>query len=204
MSGSKVSAEGGSTAVGGDVNAPLININAEDSSTVSVTIEQKIARELPSFLGAVIVVFSQQSVSEYALGPRRELSAEVLVKLTHNNLPEGHHLIKDYNRHALVLEQAYLGVEQRNADARYLVRRKAGIVYQSKIKQAFNGANTTPTQMCEYVKANVDSIVEGVVSQLLEDYKTSADLKVEEEMAHLAISLVVADAVIECEVLERP
>jgi hypothetical protein len=204
MSGSRVSAEGGSTAVGGDVNAPLININADDSSTVNVTIEQQIVRELPSFLGAVIVVFSQQSVSEYGRGPRRELSAEVLVKLKYNNLPEGHHLIKDYNRHALVLEQAYLGVEQKNSDARYLVRRKAGIVYQSKIKQAFNGANATPAQVCEYVKANLDSMVEGVVSQLLGDYKKSADLKVEEEMAHLAISLVVADAVIECEVLERP
>jgi hypothetical protein len=155
MSGPKVSVENGSTSVGGDVNAPLINIKADDSSIVNVTIEHQIVRELPSFLGAVIVVFSHQSLSEYGRSPRRELSAEVLVKLKHNNLPEGHRLIKDYNRHVLVLDQAYLGVEQKNADARYLVRRKAGIVYQSEIRQTCDGAGAT-TQVSDYVRANLD------------------------------------------------
>jgi hypothetical protein len=98
MSGQKVSAENGSTSVGGDVNAPLVNVKADGASTVNVSIEHQLARELPSFLGEVIVVFSRQSLSEYGRGSRRELSAEVLVKLRHNNLPEGHRLIKDYNR----------------------------------------------------------------------------------------------------------
>jgi hypothetical protein len=38
----------------------------------------------------------------------------------------------------------------------------------------------------------------------MEDYKSSKSANVERETAHLAISLIVADAVIECEVLERP
>lgn len=46
MIGPKVSAEGGSIAIGGDVKAPILNVHA---ATVNVTVEQQIARELPSF-----------------------------------------------------------------------------------------------------------------------------------------------------------
>jgi hypothetical protein len=55
-----------------------------------------------------------------------------------------------------------------------------------------------------YVKANAATLVDLVVQRLLGDYKFSEGAKVQLETAHLAISLIVADAVIECEVLERP
>src|ERR1700722_8340394 len=202
MTDPKVSAEDGSTGIGGDVNAPVVNVRADNASTVTLTVEHQIDRELPSFLGAVIVVFSQQSLSEYGRGPRRVLSAEVLDKLQHNKFPQEHPLIKDFSQHVLVLEKAYHGVEQQNADARYLVRRKAGIAYQSEIAGACKGIS--PAQVLDYVRANLDGIIEKVVSRLLEDYKKSREIKVNEEHAHLAISLIVADAIVECEVLERP
>jgi hypothetical protein len=202
MNDSKASADDGSSAVGRDVNAPVVNVKADRGSTVSVTVEQQTARELPSFLGAVIVVFSQQSLSEYARGPRRALPAEVIAKLEHNKLSQRHRAIQEYNQYVLVLEKAYLGVEQTNADARYLVRRKAGIAYQTEIKEACKDASIQ--EMTEYVKANADGIVQRVVDRLLDDYKKSGDVKVPQETAHLAISLIVADAVVECEVLERP
>jgi hypothetical protein len=202
MSDPKVSADDGSTAVGGDLNAPLINVTADGASTVNVTVEQQAARELSSFLGAVIVVFSQQSLSEYGRGPRRLLPPEVAVKLEHNNLSQRHRVIKEYNQYVLVLEKAYLGVEQTNADARFLVRRKAGIAYQSEIEQACKGGSVK--EVTEYVRANADLIVQGVIERLLADYKKSGDVKVPQESAHFAISLIVADAVVECEVFERP
>ena len=36
----KVSADDGSTSIGGDNNAPVVNINAGDSSTVTVQVER--------------------------------------------------------------------------------------------------------------------------------------------------------------------
>src|SRR5450759_3723135 len=98
MIGPKVSSTDGSTAVGGDINAPVVNVNASDGSVVNVKVEQRIARELPSFLGAVIVLFSQQSLSEYGLGTRRPLPAEVVEKVKHNNLPQEHRVLTDYCR----------------------------------------------------------------------------------------------------------
>jgi hypothetical protein len=102
------------------------------------------------------------------------------------------------------LEKAYLGVEQQNADARYLVRRKARIVYAEYVQATWAEESTPNAGKIEFVRKNAVAIVGAVVKSLLEDYKASKEIKVEQETAHLAISLIVADAVIECEVLERP
>jgi hypothetical protein len=198
------SSEDGSTAIGGDVNAPVVNVSASEASTVLVTVGQEIDRELPSLLGVVIVIFSRQSGSEYGQGPRRSLPAEVAEKVKYNDLSPEHHVLRDYYRHSLVLEQAYLGAEQQNADARYLVRRKAAIAYESQVDEACTRESIAPQHRINYVRANANGIVDKVVNQLLAEYKVSRDIKVHQEIAHLAISLIVADAVVECEVLERP
>jgi hypothetical protein len=204
MTDPKVSATKGSTAVGGDVNAPLLNLNltAPNAAEVNLTIEQHVSRELPSFLGTLIAAFSKQALSEYGRGSKRELPAEVIEKVNYNHLSLDHRALVDYYRHSLELERAYLGVEQQNADARYLVRRKAAIAYSAEIREALK---ITPTaRAIDIVRESANRLVENVINRLLDDYKTSSGIKVEQEIAHLAVSLVVVDAVVECEVLERP
>lgn len=193
MSDPKVSAKNGSIAVGGDVSGTLLNFNAE---TINVDIQQK--SELSSFLGQVIVSFSQQSISEYGTGGRRPVPPEVKVKIKHNNLAPNHRLLMDWTWHELLLEQVYLGVEQENPEARYLVKRKAAVVYESLL------VDVPPEERIDYVRSNASALVYNVVDLLLENYKNSGNIKVAEEIAHLAISVIVADAIVECEVLERP
>ncbi|MGH9524153.1 MAG: hypothetical protein ACRD3E_16645 [Terriglobales bacterium] len=168
-----------------------------DTIQFSLASDQKVDRELPSFLGSLIVFFSEQSLSEYGKGGRRPVPPEVSKKVEHNDLPVTHRVLTDWTRHAFVLEKAYEGVEQQNADARYLVRRKASVAYETLLP-------TDPAEKLKFVRANAGSIVERVIAILVEDYKKSTNIKVAEEIAHLAVSLVVADAVIECEVLEKP
>jgi hypothetical protein len=204
MIGPKVSAKDKSVAVGGNVNAPVVNASADHGSVLIVNVEQQTARELPSHLGSVIAHFSRQSLAEYGRGDRRPLPAEVKDKVKYNDLPETHRALADYCQHSLVLERAYQGVEQQNADARYLVRRWAGTAYESQLGAACTQNSITATKRLAFVRANAASLVDSVVLRLMEDYKSSKSANVERETAHLAISLIVADAVIECEVLERP
>ena len=60
------------------------------------------------------------------------------------------------------------------------------------------------TEKGVFARAHAAMLVDAVTEQLLQDYASSKAIKVEQETAHLAVSLIVADAVIECEVLERP
>lgn len=209
MTAPKVSSSEGSTAIGGDSNAPVVNVNADQGANVQVTIEQHLARQLPSFLGKVIVLFSQQSLGEYGLGERRTLPPEVTEKLVFNNLPKDHKIFTDYYKHIEVLEKSYSGVEQLNPDARYLVRRRARIRYEEQLAIACEKASLGNTDIekidkCAYAITNSCKLIDAVISRLLQDYVHSQSVMVEEETADLAVSLIVADAVVECEVMERP
>jgi hypothetical protein len=142
-------------------------------------------------------------LSAYGVGPRQALTAEVIEKLEYNNLSKNLRVITDYRQHVRELEQAYIGVEQQNADARRLVRRKAAIAYESYVHGQCEESSPAKTKI-EYARTHADTIVYKVIDILLDDYKGAAEIKVAHEIAHLAISLIVFDAVVECEVLERP
>jgi hypothetical protein len=197
-----VSAKHRSIAIGGDVTGTLVN--AEQALLLNVKVEQQISRELPSFLGRLILTFSEEGLAEYGKGARRSLPPEVSDKIKYNYLPSDHHIIQEYRQYVLLLEKAYHGVEQRNADARYLVRRKAEIAYEAEVQLEDRDAAPRRISKLEHVRLNAVRIVENVIKRLLDDYKLSGDIKVEEEIAHLAVSLVVADAIVECQVLESP
>jgi hypothetical protein len=204
MSEGGVSAEIGSIAIGGNASGPVVNVHAPKALNVAVTVEQKIDQQLPSFLGKLIVFLSRQSLSQYGKGPRRILPAEVSDKIKYNCFPPNHGLIRDFLRYSHLLETSYHGVEQYNDDARFLVRRRARDAYEAELLLASSLDVTPSIVRIEYVKANATTIVAKVITRLLQDYKSSLEVKVEQEIADLAVSLIVADAIVECEVLERP
>jgi hypothetical protein len=193
MNDPKVSAKSGSVAIGGDVNASITNINAE---VINLEIFQE--SEFSSLLGDVIVQFAQHSSAQYKDTSRGPVRPEVIVKINHNNLTPKHRLLSDWTRYGNLLEECYLGVEQENPNVRLLVRRTASVAYESLL------TGVKEADRIEYVRANATGLVNQVVDLLLQEYKKSTEVKVKQEIAHLAVSLVVADAVIECDVLERP
>lgn len=205
MLGPKVSADGGSTAVGGDNNGNVVNVTAAPESTVNLIMgQQEVARELPSLLGEVIVFLSQQALSEYGVGPVRELPPGADEKLKYNNLSRKCQVIEDYFRYFLDLDRAYRGIEKQNFDARRLVIRKAARTYKTQLNLLCAQNGVKAEERLEYIKANAELILDAVVAELLADFKKSTSVIVHAETAELAISLVVADAVVECEILERP
>lgn len=204
MIGPEVSSSDGSTAIGGDNNAPVVNVNADKGAAVQLTINQHLERRLPSFLAKVIVIFAQQGLSQYVEGQPGTLPPEVIDKLKHNNIASNQGLFADYLKHFHVLEKSYLGVEQHNPDARYLVHRKARIAYGDQLTEACKKATFPDSKRSEFATKNAALLIDGVIRQLLHDYTYSQGIMVEQEIAHLAISLIVADAVCRCEVLERP
>lgn len=194
-----VVASTGSIAVAGDNLGSILNVNAH-----SVTIvERQIARELPSYLSKVVARFSED-LSEYNSGPTRSLPPEVDVKLAYNDFPSAHHIITDYSRYLNILEATYRGVEQRNDDARRLVRRRAAVAYTEQLHKMCAAHGVKHSQAHEFARGHAVTLVMAVVVALLAEFSAGSAAHVMQETAHLAVCLIVADAVIECEVLERP
>jgi len=188
----------GSVSVAGDNLGTILNINAQ-----SVVLERQIARELPSYLSRVVAQFSDD-LSQYNSGPKRSLPPEVGVKLTYNDFPPSHHIITDYSKYSNVLEATYRGVEQRNDDARRLVRRRASVAYANELNRLCMVHSVKHVHAHDFARLNAVPLVSAVVAALMSDFSAGSTTHVMQETAHLAICLIVADAVIECDVLERP
>lgn len=196
-----VTADGGSVAVGGDNNGSIFNINA---TNLTLAVEQRVARQLPSYLSSVIAKFSEDWLS-YGDAPRRSLPPEIDEKLAYNDFPAAHPIITDYLKYISVLESTYRGIEQRNDDARRMVRRRAAAAYRGVLHELCNLNGVHHSQASDFARKNAVVLVQGVVNALMGDFQTTVLAgSVMQETADLAISLIVADAVIECEVLERP
>lgn len=193
-------ASAGSVAIAGNNTGSIVNLTA---TNITIAVERQIARELPSYLSKVVARFSQD-VSEYDSGPKRSLPPEVDVKLAYNDFPPSHHVIAEYTKYLNVLEATYRGVEQRNDDARRLVRRRAAIAYGQQLHNLCNTSGIHHLQSHAFARKHAVSLVTAVVAALLADLSAESAPQVMQETAHLAVCLIVADAVIECEVLERP
>lgn len=191
-------ASSGSVAVSGDNLGSIVNVNAQ-----TLIVERQVARELPSYLSKVVAQFSED-LSEYDSGPKRSLPPEVSVKLDYNDFPPTHHIITDYAKYVNVLEAIYRGIEQRNDDARRLVRRRAAVAYTEQLHQLCTANGVKHAHAHDFARLNAVALVTAVVAALMADFSAGSTAQVMQETAHLAVCLIVADAVIECDVLERP
>jgi hypothetical protein len=196
-----VSATDGSIAIGGDNNAPVFNVGA--GAVINLKAEQQILRELPSVLGEVIGLFSMDSADAVGARDIGQVPPEVVDKLSHNDFPANNRLIVEWRKYALMLERAYRGAEQQNIDARYLVLRRAGTVYTEQLYEDCREEKILFKNRLPYVRDHAEELVASVIKKLFEEYIEQRNIVVHQEVAHLAISLIVADAIIECEVLER-
>ena len=203
MIGRKAEATNGSVAVAGDNNGTIINFNVPQGSKLPFDIGVKAERTLGTYLGLVIAVVAQQSLSEYGHDYERDLSNEVFQKLAFNYIAKGDQIVKNYRKYFFVLERAYKGVEQSNNDARVLVRLRAGSIYEKELTKACAQAHVLSSGRITYSRNNSRALIEAVKHQLVTDFLNTATQEVDPLWVDLAVSLLVSDAVAECDVLER-
>jgi hypothetical protein len=204
MIGQKTSASDGAVAVGGDNSGSIVSVNAGDGTTVALNFSSTLVQKLPSHLGAVVALFAQQGGLAKAEGMGRVLPPEVSEKLQYNKISERHPTIRDWVRHSLVLERIYQGVEQQNPDARYLVRLRAGAIYEEELLKLAKESEIKNELLGIFATENAIKLLGAVTGRMFDDYRAFSSELVELEVALLAVSLIVADAVVECHVLERP
>jgi hypothetical protein len=109
------------------------------------------------------VLFAEQSLSEYGGALRHELTVEIVDKLQHNQLSTSHYLIADYLRYSSVLEQVFRGVEQENADARRLVRRRVSVAYSAVLEKSCEEQGVKEELHATHVRQNAISLVKAVI-----------------------------------------
>lgn len=201
MIGKKVSAENNSIAVGGNNTGMLINVGPGGNLYLNAPPET--GRKLGTLLGTIISVIAQQSLSEYGHSYQRTVPPEVQDKLDFNHITVEDRLIGIYRKYYFMLDRAYQGVEQTNNDARVLVRLRAGSIYSAELTKACAEKDIPCDERIEYSRTHAHALIESVKKQLVQDVFGPDSASVDPAQLDLAISLVVADAVAECDVLEK-
>ena len=203
MIGKKVSAEDGSVAIGRDNNGIITNITIEAGAAFHLVESVNTNRSLGTYLGKVISFVAEQSLSEYGHSYQRLVTNEVQDKLDFNHISQEDLIVRNYRKYYYLLDRAYKGVEQSNNDARVLVRLRAGSIYADELTKSCTLANIPATKRIEFSTQNAHSLMEAVKRQLVQEFNDSQAMPVEPTWVDLAVSLLVADAVAECEVLEK-
>lgn len=201
--GKKIIAKNGSIAVEGDVDGDIYNVSLGDHSTLHLSVGHAL-QVLPSYLAEMIVAISEERISEYGEGHRRGLPPEVRIKLEYNNFDISCRLLRDYTTYSHILEKAYSGAQLRNPDVRRLVRRRSGVIYSDILDRECESNGVQHDAKDAYAASNSHALVQSVVRTLILEYAKNCTAHVKEETVHLAVSLIVADAIVECEVLQRP
>lgn len=203
MIGSWVKATDGSVAIAGDNNGSAFNINVASGGRVIIEDGVKASQALGTYLGRIIAVVAQQSLSEYGHKYQRDISVEVVDKLQFNYIQENDQLVKSYRRYFYTLDRAYQGAEQSNNDARVLVRLRAGSIYGTELTKACTIAGISSAGRVDYSRNHSHALIDAVKNQLVIDFISNEIQYVDPTWVDLAMCLLVIDAVTECEVLEK-
>ena len=196
----RVTAEDNSVAVGGDNVGTIINA---PGATFQLQFTIATERSLSTYLGKIINVIADQQLSVYGHAYQRNVTAEVQDKLDFNYITLSDHLIRTYTKYFFILDKAYKGVEQSNNDVRVLVRFSAGSIYSRVLTSACDEAGILANQRIEYSRNHAHPLIEAVKKQMIEDVKNSHAAEIDPTWIDLAVSLLIADAVVECDVLEK-
>lgn len=200
MTSGDVSADDSSIALGGDNSGIVLNA---PNSTIVFNSPIAIERTLSTHLGTVISVIAEQQLSEYGSGIKREITSEVKDKLEFNYIDLDDQLFRKYTTYYHLLDKAYKGVEQSNADVRFLVLLSAGSIYSRVLTESCTLNNIAPQNRIQHSRDHAHQLIEAVKAQLIQDVHRSQASDIDPAIVDLAVSLLVADAVAECEVLEK-
>ena len=123
---------------------------------------------------------------------------EIEAKIRHNNITKYLYLINDYGLYGKILEGIYETLEQEKPGKKGKLLRVISDFYKAE-----KGV-LTQTNDIDLIRHNADLIIENIITKLDDEILKSSNLDAENEEVHSAIQIIVADAFIQCKILEDP
>ena len=130
----------------------------------------------------------------------RALPEEVEKKILHNKLTRCKYIIEIYKSHNKDLDNAYYILEQERPGR----KQKLSANINSHYKQELNKLNEKHIEDIVTTQEWSDSILENIIKNLNDKVLASSNLNAYNEDIEKALNLIVANAFIECLILENP
>lgn len=153
-----------------------------------------------SVIAEVVNLLSALPQSEQTVFDSASLPAGVAEKIQHNSVAKCRYIIETYKSNTIDLENVYNTLEQERPGRKQKLLNRINFCYKQQLGQLVTGNNLD----IQVIRQNSDTILENIVGILREKILESSNLNADNEDVDLAVNLIVADAFIQCLVLENP
>ena len=151
-----------------------------------------------SIIAEVVNAISKIDLGDKAnLGKIKKLP-EIDEKIGHNNITTYKYLINEYSFYGKILEGIYETLEEQNPGKKGTLLGRIFEFYKAEKR------NLTQTDNIDVIRENADSIIENIIKKLDAEILKSSNLESYNEEIYSAIQIIVADAFIQCKILEDP
>lgn len=128
------------------------------------------------------------------------LPAEVEAKIQYNNVCKSRYIIETYKLNTIDLTNVYDALEQEKPGRKEKLLFVIRNCYERQLSTVAQGGVVAITAIQE----NSDNILDNILIDLRQKVLESSNLNADNEDVDIAIRLILADAFIECRVLENP
>lgn len=173
--------------------AETVNINHGPHIHGSMPRNKSVIADIVNFLSAL-------PRPENVLFDSAILPSGVAKKIQHNNLVRCRYIIETYKINTIDLENAYSTLEQERPGRKQKLLDIIHLCYKQQLGQLI----VDDIIDIETIRKNADAILENIVETLRAKVLESSNLNADNEDVDLAVNLIVADAFIQCLVLENP
>lgn len=153
-----------------------------------------------SIIAEVVNIVSTFSQPETINFNSDALPAEVKEKIRHNNVTRCRYIIETYKRNTIDLNNVYNTLEQERPGRKQKLLQIVNNCYKQQLCLLSENENVDIAT----IQQHSDTILENITKSLRKRVLESSNLKADNEDVDIAVNLIVADAFMECLVLENP
>lgn len=175
------------------------NTNSTAYQAENMNIYNSVQPRNKSIIAQVVNILSSIIPSNRVLNYKRTIPAEVKTKMDHNNLTKSRYIIESYKNNVIDLNNAYNTLEEERPGNKDKLIRNIKNLYEYELSQIDFEKNGIKA-----IRENSDKILENCINELQKQVLESSNLNAYNEDVYFAVNLIIADAFIECILLENP
>ena len=179
------------------------NAGSNYSSGGDMTVNQHAPNFLKnkSILAEVVNILSKSHISKNTSIKSKRPPHEIEEKIKHNNVIKSRYIIDCYKYNVPDLAKAYDVLEKEKTGKKDKI---LAIIKMEYNKELATIVDIVEEDKIKKIREQSDNILENIVKELNKKIIESSNLDAYNEDVNIAIMLIVADAFIECIVLEKP
>ncbi len=177
-----------------------VNDNGTGYQAKYLNVHNEIVPKNPSCIAEVVNILSSQNIEINFTEESMLLPVNIEEKIQYNNIQKSRAIIETFKPNIADLERAYKTLEEVRSNGKEAILNIIHLKYKEEISLGFENYN----EKLKYIQNNSDNIFGTIVKKLEKMIYSSSNLDATQEDVEIAVKVILADAFINCLIMEKP